>query len=113
MTLAGEAPRVGDQVVLHHPSADWRHAEVVPSRVERLLVEVMRGGNIIAALPTLAEIRSGLRARLGDFDGTYLRGLNPHVYKVSISQGLRDLKLELIERGLREHRHIGAAGRNA
>jgi len=34
------------------------------------------------------------------FDHTFLRFLNPHIYKVSISQRLRQLKLEFLERYL-------------
>jgi len=96
MTLEDEGPRPGEELVLHHPSADWRRLRLRPSEARPLLSKVMEGGKICAALPALADIRGGLRARLERFDSTYLRLLNPHVYKVSISSALRDLKLKFI-----------------
>jgi nicotinate phosphoribosyltransferase len=96
MTLADEEPRPGEELVLHHPSADWRRLRLRPAELRPLLSKVMEGGKVCAPLPSLGEIRAGLRARLERFDSTYLRLLNPHVYKVSISSALRDLKLGFI-----------------
>lgn len=103
LTLEGERPAAGEPARLHHHSGDWRHADIVPSRVEPLLREVMQKGRIVEELPELSGIRSGLRGRLAEFDSTYLRFLNPHVYKISLSPALRDLKLALIEEGLSIH----------
>jgi nicotinate phosphoribosyltransferase len=100
MALEGEEPGSGSDVILHHPSADWRHLRVKPAEVRPLLSKVMAGGAICAELPSLSRIREGLRARLERFDPTYLRLLNPHIYKVSISSALRDLKLSFIGRQL-------------
>ncbi len=105
MTLPDEEPCAGDRLTLHHYSADWRQAELLATRVECLLQPVMEGGCASSSLPSLADIRMGLRCRLEAFDSTYLRILNPHVYKVSLSSGLRDLKLRMIESGIRGHRH--------
>jgi len=102
MTLEDEAPRPGEEVILHHPTADWRHLRVRPAEVKPLMRKVMEGGKICAALPALADIRSGLRGRMETFDSTYLRLLNPHVYKVSISSALRDLKLSFIGRQMKD-----------
>jgi nicotinate phosphoribosyltransferase len=103
LTLEDEdPPEPGREASLHHPSADWRITTRVPARVEPLLAKVMEGGNISAPLPSLAGIRGGLRDRLSSFDSTYLRLLNPHVYKVSISTRLRDLKLGFIDEHFRE-----------
>ncbi len=103
LALDREAPLAGQTLRLHHHSGDWRHTDFQPARIEPLLGEVMRGGAIVAELPPLVAIRNSLRERLAAFDGTYLRGLNPHVYKVSLSPALRDLKLCLIEKGLSIH----------
>ncbi len=98
MALAEEdPPEVGKEVALHHPTGDWRFTTLVPARVEALLSPVMKDGRISATLPSLAEIHGSLRERLSSFDSTYLRLLNPHVYKVSISTRLRDLKLTFID----------------
>lgn len=108
LTLGDEAPpEPGREVTLHHPSGDWRRTTFVPARVESLLSCVMRGGRLVAPLPPLVETRAGLKERLASFDATYLRLLNPHVYKVSISTSLRDLKLAFIKR------HFGEEPRQA
>ena len=96
MTLDGEEPEPGKDIQLHHPSADWRQLRLRPAESRPLLGKVMEGGKVLPGLPSLSEIRSGLRGRFEGFDTSYLRLLNPHVYKVSISSALRDLKLRFI-----------------
>jgi nicotinate phosphoribosyltransferase len=96
MTLDGERPESGKDILLHHPSADWRQLRLRPAESRPLLGKVMEGGEVLPGLPSLFEIRSGLRGRFEGFDTSYLRLLNPHVYKVSISSALRDLKLRFI-----------------
>jgi nicotinate phosphoribosyltransferase len=103
MTLEGEAaPEAGKPVTLHHPSGDWRFTTLCPARVEALLTRVMADGRLLSPLPSIHEIRGGLRSRLAFFDATYLRLLNPHVYKVSISTKLRELKLGFIDARFKE-----------
>jgi nicotinate phosphoribosyltransferase len=99
-----EGPRPGVELHLHHPSGDWRETTRTPARVEPLLEKVMSEGRILDGRPTLADIRSALRGRLSCFDTTYLRLLNPHVYKVSISDRLRALKLGFIEEHFKDAR---------
>jgi nicotinate phosphoribosyltransferase len=104
LTLEGEDPRTREELFLHHPSADWRHLRLRPAEAKSLLSKVMEGGKICTTLPPLADIRRGLRGNLERFDSTYLRLLNPHVYKVSISSALRDLKLGFIEAQMKDGR---------
>ncbi len=98
IALEGEEPKPGKEIQLNHPSGDWRQSRIIPDRVETLLVKVMDEGKRCLPLPGIAEIREGLRARLEVFDGTYLRLLNPHVYKVSISSKLKEMKLSFINK---------------
>jgi len=98
------APVPGCDLLLHHPSGDWRETWRKPARVEPLLAKVMEGGELSVRAPGLAELRGGLRGRLEAFDSTYLRFLNPHVYKVSISSRLRELKLSFIESHFKDER---------
>jgi nicotinate phosphoribosyltransferase len=101
VALEDEAPpEAGTELSLYHPSADYRH--IRPSSVRPLLSRVMAEGRIIPDLPSLGDARNRLKAELARFDSTYLRLLNPHVYKVSISERLRELKLGFIERFMRE-----------
>ena len=56
------------------------------------------GGRLTGAWPTLKEVRTKVRQGLEQLDHTYRRIINPHVYKVSLSGALKDLKYNLIER---------------
>jgi len=53
-------------------------------------------GALCRTLPSLAGIREYSMRSLEAFDSSYKRLLNPHVYKVSITEKLRSLKLDLI-----------------
>jgi nicotinate phosphoribosyltransferase len=102
LALDGETPQALEELFLHHPSADWRQLRLRPAAARPMLSKVMEGGKIVSPQPALTEIRSGLRERFERFDSTYLRLLNPHVYKVSISSVLRDLKLEFIGKYMKD-----------
>ena len=70
-----------------------------------LLKKRIENGKLICALPSLAEIKAHVQTDIDSFDSTYKRLLNPHIYKVSITEKLRTLKLDLIQKylGIREN----------
>jgi len=82
-----------------HPSADYRHFNhVVEGSAQALLKKRVENGVFADKQPALAEIRARAAADIDSFDSTYKRLLNPHIYKVSITEKLRELKLGLIEK---------------
>jgi len=85
------------EYLVHHPSADWRHLKIVPARVEQILFKVMEEGRRIIDVPNIKQIQSFMKERISAFDPTYLRLLNPHIYKVSISDNLYELKVSLLD----------------
>jgi nicotinate phosphoribosyltransferase len=88
----------GKRYAFWHPSADYRHFyHDIGGSVEMLLKPRLLPGKPAGPLPSLPEIRAHMAAELESLDSSYTRLLNPHVYKVSISSRLRDLKLELIK----------------
>jgi nicotinate phosphoribosyltransferase len=94
-----DEPREGERWCFWHPSADYRHFyHEIDAPPQALLKKRISKGEITAALPTLAEIKNNTAASLDSFDSTYKRLLNPHIYKVSITEKLRNLKLELIQK---------------
>jgi nicotinate phosphoribosyltransferase len=100
----GEAERLepGSRYAFWHPSADYRHFfHTIEGGIAPLLKKRMENGGLCAPLPALGAIRAHAAANLECFDSTYKRLLNPHVYKVSITEKLRALKLELINNYLR------------
>lgn len=86
-----------------HPAADYRHFHYTPrGDVEQLLKPRMRSGELLSDHPSLATIQQRVRLGLDRFDGSFKRILNPHVYKVSMSEQMRNLKLHLIHEYLGE-----------
>lgn len=99
MTLEEEEPEAGKPITLYHPSLDMRRFKLTPDgQVKKLLHKVMEGGRRVVESKSMYDIQSRHFASLKAFDHTYLRFLNPHIYKVSISNGLRELKTGFVER---------------
>jgi nicotinate phosphoribosyltransferase len=97
ISCSEEEIREGTEYLVHHPSADWRHLNIVPARVEPLLCKVMDHGSRAQELPNIVQSQKFMKERMQTFDATYLRLLNPHIYKVSITDRLFSLKVSLIE----------------
>jgi len=91
----------GERYTFWHPSADYRHfvCNIEGSAVP-LLKKRIENGTLTAELPTLTDVRAYSAFDLETFDSTYKRLLNPHIYKVSVTEKLRSLKLELIQKHL-------------
>jgi nicotinate phosphoribosyltransferase len=84
-----------------HPSADYRHFyHTIEGSAAPLLNKWIEGGVIVKEQPSLAEIKTHAASDLDSFDSTYKRLLNPHIYKVSVTESLRTLKLEIIQKYL-------------
>jgi nicotinate phosphoribosyltransferase len=95
-----EADRIepGQRYAFWHPSADYRHFYHTPqSSPEPLLKLCLQDGRLARKEPSLEDIRRFVKEDLDSFDQSYKRFLNPHIYKVSITWGLRELKLKLIK----------------
>jgi nicotinate phosphoribosyltransferase len=71
--------------------------------VEPLLVDVLREGKLTYDPPSIDEMRERRRADLERLDPGVRRIVNPHVYHVSLTQRLWDLKQGMIESFSRGH----------
>jgi len=95
---ADDTPEQGSRFCFWHPSADYRHFyHVIETAPQPLLKIFFADGKLSSPLPSLSAIRAFSEIDLDSFDNTYKRLLNPHVYKISITEKLRDLKLNLIK----------------
>ena len=65
-------------------------------RVQMMLVRKMENGRRVAPARALKEIQSDSAKLLSCFDKSYKRQVNPHLYKVSLSENLMKLKTKLI-----------------
>ncbi|MDR0465075.1 MAG: nicotinate phosphoribosyltransferase, partial [Treponema sp.] len=91
----------GQRYSFWHPSADYRHFQhTIEGSVRPLLKKRIIDGKLTGTLSSLAEIKARAAFDLEHFDSTYKRLLNPHIFKVSITEKLRNLKLDLIQKHL-------------
>jgi nicotinate phosphoribosyltransferase len=98
----GDLVETGKTYTFWHPQADYRHfSHTVTGSAEPLLKKKLEKGNPLAGnesqKKSLDDIRALVRRELDSLDQSYKRLLNPHIYKVSVSQRLRNLKLDLIK----------------
>jgi len=99
LSLDDEDPRGMKRLVLHHPS-DHTSYRVLDrgdvSEIEPLLVDVLREGKLVYDLPSIEEVRERRKADVSRLDPGVRRLVNPHIYHVSLTQRLWNLKQELI-----------------
>jgi nicotinate phosphoribosyltransferase len=99
LSLNDENPREEDELVLHHPSQPqaFRRLEAGSiSEIEPLLVDVMVAGKIVYELPSIEEMRALRDRDLERLDSGVKRIMFPHIYHVSLTRRLWDLKQELV-----------------
>jgi nicotinate phosphoribosyltransferase len=98
--LSDEDPAHMDVITAHHPS-DYTKVRSIQrpeiSGVEPLLVDILREGKLVYDLPDIEEIRKQRAADVERLDPGVRRLINPHIYHVSLTQKLWDLKQELIK----------------
>lgn len=88
-------------VILRHPSNQnkkriLKKEEI--SKVEPLLVNILTDGKLVYNFPAIEEIRKVRKSDLDNLDSGVKRLIYPHLYHVSISQKMWDLKEELISK---------------
>ena len=100
LSLDEEDPRQITPLVLHH-ATDYTKvrslAQSSISRIEPLLVDVLREGKLVYDLPTIEQMREQRIADLARLDPGVQRIVNPHIYHVSLTERLWNLKQRMIE----------------
>lgn len=100
LSLADEDPRNMPEIVLRHPTDHTKFRVLTQddiSEIEPLLVEVLREGKLVYDLPSIEEMRRCRIADVDRLDPGVRRLMNPHIYHVSLTQRLWDLKQDLIK----------------
>jgi len=88
-------------ITFHHPYMDYRRFTLCPEGpVVPLLEKKMENGILMNPHPSLKENQQRALQSLDTIDPTFTRILNPHVYKVSISEEVKQLKDSIITRML-------------
>ncbi len=102
--LIDESPFSGETVELLHPHTDAHRTLLAGeiSEVEELFELVFAEGKRQDGEPDLEELRRRRRADLERLDPGVRRLVNPHIYHVSVTPGLKELKGRLVAETLGE-----------
>lgn len=99
LCLADEDPRNRAALTLRHPSDHTKYRTIHQrdiSSMEELHVDVLRDGKLVYDLPSLDAMRNQRQADIDRLDPGITRLVNPHIYHVSLSPDLWNLKQERI-----------------
>jgi nicotinate phosphoribosyltransferase len=100
LSLDDEDPREVERVLLHHPTEHITYRTLARddvSEIEPLMVDVMQEGALVYDLPSIEEMRERRQADVERLDPGVKRLVNPHIYHVSLTERLWNLKQTLIE----------------
>ena len=99
LSLDDEDPRQEAELMLRHPSEaqSFRRLEAHEiSQIEPLLVDIIVDGKVVYDRPSIEEMRASRDRDLERLDSGVKRIMYPHIYHVSLTQRLWDLKQQLI-----------------
>lgn len=86
-----------DEIEIFHPDFSWKRKTITNFYAKNLVVQIIKGGELVYKLPSVKEIAAYHKQSYGEFWNEYKRMLNPHIYKVDLSQKLYDLKQKLLK----------------
>lgn len=83
-------------LTIFHPKDTWKRTTFTDYTVRALSEPILSEGKLVYKFPSLSEICAYAEQEKSSFWDEYKRLVNPHVYKVDLSQKLYDMKNELI-----------------
>lgn len=94
IALKGE--EIGKPLTLTHETERWKKTVLEDYEKKELLVKIFENGKLVYKCPTLEESSQYRHDELSRFWDEYKRLTNPHLYKVDLSDGLYELKQQLL-----------------
>lgn len=85
-------------LVLTHPTERWKSITFYNYKLKSLQQDIIKNGKQVYKMPGLAEIKAYAKKDLDSFWDEYKRLDKPHVYKVDLSDGLYELKKDMLEK---------------
>lgn len=85
-------------LVLTHPTERWKSITFYNYELKSLQQDIIKNGKLVYKMPGLAEIKAYAKKDLDSFWDEYKRLDKPHVYKVDLSDGLYELKKDMLEK---------------
>jgi nicotinate phosphoribosyltransferase len=99
ISLNHEDPCQMPVIKLHHPSEQYVYRTLEDkacSEIEPLLETIIQDGQVVYDFPSIATIRQQRQTDLDRLDTGVKRIMNPHIYHVSLTEELWQLKQKLI-----------------
>lgn len=82
-------------LTIFHPIETWKTSTLTNYSMREIMTDIFVDGKQVYTSPSLKEIAEYSKEIRKEFWEEYTRLLNPHIYKVDLSQKLFDLKREL------------------
>ena len=105
LALEEEVIEKGKTYQYFHPLIDYRQFSFAAESVQPMLKKRLENGERLQPrLPDAEQLRISrqtMQKEIEMFDPSYKRILNPHIYKVSMTENLKDLKLSFIEENIK------------
>lgn len=105
LALEDEILETNKEYRFYHPMVDYRQFSCSAAKIEPLLKKKIEGGKRLQERlddsQQLKISRKNMENQLETFDESYKRILNPHIYKVSLTEKLKDLKKDFIEKNIK------------
>jgi nicotinate phosphoribosyltransferase len=98
IALAHEDIPQGDGFEIFHPSFTWKRKRLSNFYAKNLQERIFDGGRLVYESPSVTDIREYCKAQTDTLWEESLRFDNPAVYYVDLSQGLWDLRTDLIRK---------------
>ncbi len=88
-----------EPLTFYHPEYDYKSLKIDKYHRSRILLKnIVKNGKLKYKFPSLQEIQKRTQKHLKTLDPSFKRLLNPHLYKVSNTKKLRDIKLDMIKK---------------
>ena len=98
IALADEKIDTAEPRMFYHPMYPYKHFRSTGhKKVIPLLSQKIKKGKRVVQKRPLREIQNYCMENLLGFDDTYKRIINPHIYKVSLTEKLKDLKFKMVD----------------
>lgn len=97
--LENENPERMDEIFMHHPMEANTYkilAKETIKDVEPLLQDIMKEGKTVCPMPAIEEMRKLREQDMARLDEGVKRLINPHIYHVSLTKELWELKQRLL-----------------
>lgn len=105
LAMDGEILEEGKEYRYYHTMVDYRQFSFKASKIVPMLKKRIEGGKRIGEKENDAVIlrksRERMMREIETLDASFKRILNPHIYKVSMTEKLKELKLSFIKANIR------------